>query len=58
MTATEIIAFLRARRRVRNIEGQRRYGIRPTAEQLGIAAPILRAIARAHRRNHPLALEL
>jgi 3-methyladenine DNA glycosylase AlkD len=58
VNAAGIIALLRARRNPRNIEGQRRYGIRSTAEQLGIAAPFLRAIAREHRRDHALALEL
>jgi len=58
VTASEIIAFLRARRNEANIAGQARYGIRTTTEQLGIATPVLRALARAHRRNHALALEL
>jgi len=56
--ATEIIAHLRSLRNPRNIEGQRCYGIAPGSEQLGIAAPTLREIARAHRRDHALALEL
>jgi 3-methyladenine DNA glycosylase AlkD len=58
MNAAGIIALLRARRNPRNIEGQRRYGIRSTAEQFGIAAPVLREIAREHRRDHALALAL
>ena len=57
-TATEIIAHLRSLRNPRNIEGQRRYGIASGSEQLGIAAPTLRGIARAHRRDHALALGL
>ena len=56
--ATKIVARLRARRNARNIAGQRRYGITPQAEQLGISVPVLRVIARAHRRDHALALEL
>lgn len=56
--ATELIARLRARRDERNIAGQARYGIRSAAEQLGIPAPVLRALAREHRRDHPLALAL
>jgi 3-methyladenine DNA glycosylase AlkD len=58
MNAAEIIAGLRAQRNPRNVEGQQRYGIRSSAEQLGIATPILRAIAREHRRDHQLALVL
>ena len=42
----------------RDVEGQRRYGIAPQGEHLGIRAPVLREIARKHRRNHVLALEL
>ena len=58
MDATEIVAFLRARRDPRNIDGQQRYGIRSAAEQLGISAPVLRALARDHRRDQALALAL
>ena len=58
IVAAEIIAHLRSLRCERNIEGMRRYSIAPTGEQLGISAPVLRAIARAHRRDHALALEL
>ena len=57
-TAVEIIAHLRQQRRPRDIEGQRRYGIAPQGEHLGIRAPVLRDIARRHRRDHALALEL
>ena len=56
--ATDIIAHLRSLRNPRNIEGQRHYGIASGSEQLGIAAPTLREIARAHRHDHALALEL
>lgn len=56
--AREIIAHLRSLRNERDIEGQRRYGIAPRAEHLGIRAPVLREIARRHRRQHGLALEL
>ena len=57
-TAAEIIAHLRTLRCPRNVEGQRRYGIVPRGEHLGIRAPVLREIARRHRRDHGLALEL
>ena len=56
--AAEIVAQLRARRSPRDIAGQRRFGITPRNEQLGIAVTELRKIAWAHRRNHGLALEL
>ena len=56
--AASIVAHLRALANPRDAEGQRRFGITPGVELLGIRAPVLRAIARAHRRNHALALEL
>ncbi len=56
--AAEIVAQLRALRSPRNIEGQRHFGIASRAEQFGIPAPVLRAIARSHRRDHALALAL
>ncbi|MEY2877857.1 MAG: hypothetical protein RLZZ15_237 [Verrucomicrobiota bacterium] len=58
MTAPELIAHLRSLGRPENVEGQKRFGIASAAEQLGIAMPVLREIARAHRRDHALALEL
>lgn len=58
MNAAEIIAELRAQANPRNVAGQQRFGIRSAAEQLGLAMPVLRGIARAHRRQHALALEL
>ena len=58
MTAPEIIALLRARRSPDDIAGQRRFGITPRGEQLGVRAPVLRQLAREHRRDHGLALEL
>jgi 3-methyladenine DNA glycosylase AlkD len=56
--ARKLVAHLRTLRNERNIEGMRRYGIVSGREQLGISAPTLRAIARRHRRDHALALEL
>ncbi len=58
MPATDLIAHLRSLRNEANIAGMRRFGIATTGEQLGISAPVLRAIARAHRREHALALAL
>ncbi len=54
----ELVARLRSLRSEANIAGQRRFGIAPAVEHLGISAPTLREMARAHRRNHALALEL
>jgi 3-methyladenine DNA glycosylase AlkD len=58
IAATEIVAHLRTLASPRDAEGQRRFGIAPAVELLGIRAPVLRMIARAHRRDHALALEL
>ncbi|HQL21995.1 MAG TPA: DNA alkylation repair protein [Opitutaceae bacterium] len=58
MTAPEIIALLRARRSPDDIAGQRRFGITPRGEQLGVRSVLLRQLAREHRRDHGLALEL
>ncbi len=57
-TADQIIAGLRRLRDPVNIAGQRRFGITPKAEQLGISIPHLRQLARTHRKNHELALDL
>jgi len=56
--AAAIVAHLRTLASPRDAEGQRRFGITPNGELLGIRAPVLREIARAHRRDHALALEL
>lgn len=58
MTAAGLIADLRSRKNPVNIAGQRRFGITPETEQLGISMAELRPLAKAHRRNHRLALEL
>ncbi|HNW40568.1 MAG TPA: DNA alkylation repair protein [Opitutaceae bacterium] len=58
MTAPEIIALLRARRSPDDVAGQRRFGITPRGEQLGVRSVLLRQLAREHRRDHGLALEL
>ncbi len=57
-TSAEILAHLRTLASPRDAEGQRRFGITPRGELLGVRAPVLRALARAHRREHELALEL
>jgi 3-methyladenine DNA glycosylase AlkD len=56
--AAEIIAHLRLRRNETHLAGMRRFGITGSSEQLGISVSDLRRIARPHRRDHALALEL
>ena len=56
--AATLVAYLRAHRSPLDAEGARRYGIDPRCELLGLRAPMLRALARQHRRNHALALAL
>ena len=41
-----------------NVAGQRRFGITPRTEQLGISIVALRKLARPYRRQHALAQEL
>jgi 3-methyladenine DNA glycosylase AlkD len=57
MTSTEIIALLHSLANPANVAGMARYGI-ATRGTLGVNIPALRGIARAHRRDHLLALEL
>lgn len=57
-TAAAIIRELRAQRNDENVAGQRRFGITSSSETFGTPAPVLREIARRHRRDHALALEL
>jgi 3-methyladenine DNA glycosylase AlkD len=57
-TAAAIVAGLRAHCSPHDIEGQRRFGITPKSEQFGLPVPLLRSIAREHRRDHALALAL
>lgn len=56
--SVRLIAHLYSLRDPANVAGQARLGISSKAEQLGIAMPVLRDLARTHRRNHPLAMEL
>ncbi|MFT3783504.1 MAG: DNA alkylation repair protein [Nibricoccus sp.] len=58
MTADLLIAELRTHRNPVNVAGQRRFGITPLTEQLGVSMPFLRAIAKKHRQDHALALAL
>lgn len=56
--AARLVSHLRTLRSPRDIEGQRRFGIKPAGEHLGIAIPVLRALARGRRGDHALALAL
>ncbi len=58
MDRAQLVAHLRSLRSGANAAGQRRFGIAPRGEHLGIAIPVLRQIARDHRRDHALALGL
>ena len=58
MTASELIAHLRSLRNPVNIAGQRRFGITPKTEHLGISIAALRLLAKPYRKNHSLALAL
>jgi 3-methyladenine DNA glycosylase AlkD len=53
----EIISFLKSRANPDNVAGMARFGI-STAGTLGVNIPLLRELAKVHRRNHGLALEL
>ncbi|OGU16421.1 MAG: DNA alkylation repair protein [Geobacteraceae bacterium GWC2_53_11] len=57
MTCSEIISYLRSKANPDNVAGMARFGI-STKATLGVTIPILRELAKSHRRNHPLALEL
>ncbi|MDD2734910.1 MAG: DNA alkylation repair protein [Desulfuromonadaceae bacterium] len=57
MTCSEIIIYLQSKANPDNVAGMARFGI-STVGTLGINIPLLRELAKAHRRNHVLALEL
>jgi len=56
--AAALIAKLRTACDPANIARQQRFGSHPRNEQLGGTIPQLRALARAHGRDHPLAVAL
>ena len=56
-TCTEIVAYLRTLANPMNVAGMARYGIN-SQDALGVNMPVLRQLARQHRRNHALALAL
>lgn len=55
--AADLVRRLKAHANRRNVEGMARYGI-STRHTLGVTIPFLRQLARAHRRQHGLALAL
>jgi 3-methyladenine DNA glycosylase AlkD len=57
MTASELLAELRAHANPANVAGMARYGIN-TEGTLGVTIPVVRGLARKAGRNHALALEL
>jgi 3-methyladenine DNA glycosylase AlkD len=57
MTAEELIQVLRRNANPANVAGMARYGI-STRNTLGVSIPFMRQLARAHRRQHELALAL
>ncbi len=57
MTCAEIVSHLQSLANPANIAGMARYGI-STAGTLGVSIPVLRGLARDHRRDHALALDL
>jgi 3-methyladenine DNA glycosylase AlkD len=58
MSAPDLIAHLRSLANPENVVGQRRFGITPKTEHLGISMPALRKLARKHRNDHAQTLEL
>lgn len=56
--ATHILARLREQANPADVEGQRRFGIVTRGEQLGVKTPVIKALAKEHRKNHVLAREL
>ena len=57
MTASEIVAALRAQANPANVAGMARYGIN-SAGTLGVPMPVIRSLARQAGRSHELAAEL
>ncbi len=57
MTKDEIIQTIKLQKNDKNIEGQKRFGIRG-AESYGLSMPQLRIIAKGIGKNHALAQEL
>ncbi|MDF9832281.1 3-methyladenine DNA glycosylase AlkD [Ereboglobus sp. PH5-5] len=58
LLAGELVAKIRAQFSQHNVDGQRRFGITPSTEQLGVSMAYLRQLARGHRRDQELSLAL
>ena len=58
LLTTELLGQLRWTFSQYNVDGQRRFGITPNTEQLGVSMAVLRQIARLHRRDQALSLAL
>jgi 3-methyladenine DNA glycosylase AlkD len=56
-TSEQVLAELKKFSSPANVKGMARFGINP-ANTLGVSIPILRGIAKSHRLDHALALEL
>ncbi|BET67508.1 DNA alkylation repair protein [Opitutales bacterium ASA1] len=56
--AAGIVAELRRQHSPRDVEGQRRFGITPETEHLGLPMATLRAMGKRHRCDHALAQAL
>jgi 3-methyladenine DNA glycosylase AlkD len=57
MDCGEIVGYLRSKANPDNVAGMARFGI-STERTLGVNIPLLRELAKTHRRDHGLALEL
>lgn len=57
MNCSEIVNYLRSKANPDNVAGMARFGI-STKGTLGVNIPLLRELAKTHRRDHGLALEL
>lgn len=58
LVCRQLIAELRQCGDAEVLAGQRRFGITPKTEQIGIRVPILRSLAKPHRKEHELAMAL
>ena len=58
MTTKQIISELKKYSKKENIEGMKRFGIRPNNKLLGVNIPIVRKMGKKVGHNHVLALEL
>lgn len=57
MNCKEILEYLHSKSSPKNVEGMARYGIN-SKNTLGVPVPVLRDLAKKHKSQHSLALEL